>query len=279
MRRAVLFSVCFFFCLSSARADVERVIKVVFAKEKQVLYIDEGGKRWLEKGEILPPEGEVKTFNGRCVLEFPDGSVLRLSEYSSVKLESLYFDKEKNSIKARFIALSRRLLLRVVKPLKGDNDYQVTLPAGVVMGVRGTTSFVDIDEEKNTRLSSYDGSIEARGKEKISFTKGEGVYVDKEGGMKKVKLPPSPVLKEVPSRMRYPFSIEWEGVPGINAYEVTIAMDKDMKDVIFSGVIYGTRLEFFSFPSGTYFITVQSVDSLGFLSIPEEPSKFEIMGE
>jgi hypothetical protein len=264
------------FIFSSGYGAVKRVIEVVYAKKGEVVYVSKEGKRWLEKGDVLEPSGEIHAMNGRCVLGLPDGSTIKIEEHSVLKIDEILFDIEKDSITAKFTSLLRRAIFRITRGLKGEESFFINI-SGARLGVRGTSFLVDVDEDKNTRASAYEGRVEVEGKsEKIFISKGEGAFVNKEGESKKVKLPPPPRIKEFSSALKPPFSIEWDGPEGINAFEVVISKDEDLNDVVFAGVIYGKKVQFFSFPSGIYYLSVQSVDSMGFLSIPENILKFEI---
>ncbi|GEM_PF-6326289 len=110
----VLFLVSAYLSLPlSLLSEVRLTIKIKFAKEKQVLYITDKGEKWLRNGDVIPPEGEIRTENGRCVLVFPDGSEIKLLENSVLKLDNVILNKKKNALFVKIINFTGKVFLEL----------------------------------------------------------------------------------------------------------------------------------------------------------------------
>ena len=113
----------------------------------------------LKKGDILKKDQEVKVAEkSRIELRFPDGTVMRLSEKSRLKMNELTFNKqiERKNVK---VSLSIGKLWAKVKKLTTPDSSVEVRTANAVAGVRGTVYRVNVDEDQSAMVKVYDGSV------------------------------------------------------------------------------------------------------------------------
>jgi hypothetical protein len=113
----------------------------------------------LKKGDRLTREHEVKVGEkSRLELRFPDNTVMRLSEKSTLKLGEISYDK-KTGAKNFKVALSLGKMWAKVKKLVTSDSAVEVKTVNAVAGVRGTVYRVDVEEDKSAMVKVYDGSV------------------------------------------------------------------------------------------------------------------------
>src|SRR5512142_1688596 len=115
--------------------------------------------RQLHKGDKLKKEDEVKVAEkSRLEILFADGTVMRLAERSSLRMNELAFDKETDRKNVK-VGLSLGKLGANVKKLKTDDSSVEVKTSNAVAGVRGTVYRVNVDEDKSALVKVYDGEV------------------------------------------------------------------------------------------------------------------------
>lgn len=115
--------------------------------------------RPLHKGDKLKRDDEVKVAEkSRLEILFPDGTVMRLAEKSSLRMNELAFNREtdQNNVK---VGLSLGKLWANVKKLKTADSSVEVKTANAVAGVRGTVYRVNVEEDKSALVKVYDGEV------------------------------------------------------------------------------------------------------------------------
>jgi ferric-dicitrate binding protein FerR (iron transport regulator) len=146
----------------SVRADEKgRNDAVVTVLQGIVRVYDKGdtkGRR-LKKGESIKKDQEVKVAEkSRLELRFPDGTVMRLSEKSHLKMSELSFNKETENKNVKVNLSVGKLWAKVKKLATPDSSVEVQT-SNAVAGVRGTVYRVNVEEDKSALVKVYDGTV------------------------------------------------------------------------------------------------------------------------
>jgi hypothetical protein len=108
---------------------------------------------------MLKKDHEVKVAEkSRLEIRFPDGTVMRLAEKSSLKMNELAFNKETDQKNVKVGLSVGKLWAKVKKLNTHDSAVEVTT-ANAVAGVRGTVYRVNVDEDKSALVKVYDGEV------------------------------------------------------------------------------------------------------------------------
>jgi hypothetical protein len=120
---------------------------------------DATGGRSIKKGDRIKEYEEVRVAEkSRIELRFPDGTVMRLSEKSRLRMNDLAFNKKTESKKVN-VDLSEGKLWAKVKKLGTPDSSVVVKTSNAVAGVRGTVYQVNVYEDKSARVKVYDGEV------------------------------------------------------------------------------------------------------------------------
>ncbi len=113
----------------------------------------------LKKGDRLTKDHELKVGEkSRVELRFPDNTVMRLSEKSTLKLSRISYNR-KTGTKNFKVALSvGRMWANVKKLVTPDSTVEVKT-VNAVAGVRGTVYRVNVEEDKSAMVKVYDGAV------------------------------------------------------------------------------------------------------------------------
>lgn len=115
--------------------------------------------RLLKKGDTLKKEQEVKVAaKSRIEIRFPDGTVMRLSEKSDLKMNELSFNKQTDDKNVKVNLSIGKLWAKVKKLTTPDSSVEVRT-SNAVAGVRGTVYRVNVEEDKSALVKVYDGSV------------------------------------------------------------------------------------------------------------------------
>lgn len=119
--------------------------------------------RSIRKGDRLAKDQEVRVGErSRIELRFPDGTVMRFSEKSSVKLNDVYYNKASGD-KSVKVDLSLGKLWAKVKKLTTTDSRVEVKTTNAVAGVRGTVYRVNVEEDKSALVKVYDGAVSVSG--------------------------------------------------------------------------------------------------------------------
>jgi hypothetical protein len=120
---------------------------------------DSTAGRLLKKGDVLKQENEIKVAEkSRIELRFPDGTVMRLSEKSRLKMSELSFNKQTDSKNVKVDLSVGKLWAKVKRLSTADSSVEVKT-TNAVAGVRGTVYRVNVDEDKSAVVKVYDGTV------------------------------------------------------------------------------------------------------------------------
>jgi hypothetical protein len=164
----------------------------------------------LETGDELEPGETIKTNeNGLAIIHFPDGSMARMEENSSLVIEESSFNEETESLKVRIKLKLGRVWCRVIQLVTTDSFWEVKT-SNVVATVRGTAFGIETSEKKSSILVD-DGKVEAEAFDSAINKKIEGtktileknkiIEVKKEK-IKELKAKPTELaVKEIPQEI------------------------------------------------------------------------------
>lgn len=113
----------------------------------------------LKKGDVVKRDQEVKvTEKSRIELRFPDGTVMRLAEKTTLKMNEVSYNQQTDKKNVKVDLSAGKLWARVKKLSTPDSSVEVRT-SNAVAGVRGTVYRVNVDEDKSAMVKVYDGSV------------------------------------------------------------------------------------------------------------------------
>lgn len=134
--------------------------------------------RLLKKGDKLGKEHEVRVAEkSRLEIRFPDGTVMRLSEKSHLRMDQVAYNKQTEAKNVKVDLSVGKLWAKVRKLATPDSSVEVKT-SNAVAGVRGTVYRVNVEEDKSALVKVYDGTVyvanppkEAMGKPPVQVAK------------------------------------------------------------------------------------------------------------
>lgn len=124
-----------------------------------------GGKagKPLKKNDKIMKGQEVKVGEkSRIELKYPDGTVMRFAERSTIKIDDITYDGKTQSKKVKVDLGGGKLWANVKKLVTADSKVEVKT-VNAVAGVRGTVYRVNVDEDNSAMVKVYDGSVAVAG--------------------------------------------------------------------------------------------------------------------
>ena len=119
----------------------------------------------LHKNDRLMKGQEVRVGErSRIELRFPDGTVMRFAERSTVRMDDILYDPKTQEKKVRVDLTGGKLWANVKKLVTSDSMVEVKT-VNAVAGVRGTVYRVNVDEDNSAVVKVYDGSVYVAGKQ------------------------------------------------------------------------------------------------------------------
>ena len=113
----------------------------------------------LKKGDTLTREHEVRVAEkSRIEIRFADGTVMRLSERSHLKMNELTFNKQTTGKNVK-VELGLGKLWAKVKKLTTTDSLVEVKTSNAVAGVRGTVYRVNVNDDKSALVKVYDGEV------------------------------------------------------------------------------------------------------------------------
>jgi FecR protein len=115
--------------------------------------------RLLKQGDPLKKDQEVKVAaKSRVEIRFPDGTVMRLAEKSSLRLNELAFNKTTEQKNVKVGLNVGKLWAKVQKLSTPDSTVEVKT-SNAVAGVRGTVYRVNVEADKSALVKVYEGEV------------------------------------------------------------------------------------------------------------------------
>jgi hypothetical protein len=113
----------------------------------------------LKKGDHISKDQEIAIAEkSRIELKFPDGTVMRLSEKSRLRMNELAFNKQTDQKNVK-VGLSTGKLWAKVRKLITPNSSVEVITQNAVAGVRGTIYRINVEDDKSAMVKVYDGSV------------------------------------------------------------------------------------------------------------------------
>ncbi len=155
---AALTMVSGFFAWGAETAKDDAIVAMVqgtarvFAKDTTV-------GRTLKVGDLLKKEDTVKTARKtRLEIRFPDGTLIRLGENSTLRMRDVSYNKQTESKNIKVNLSTGRLWAKVKKFTTTDSSVVVET-SNAVAGVRGTVYRVNVEDDQSALIRVYDGSV------------------------------------------------------------------------------------------------------------------------
>jgi ferric-dicitrate binding protein FerR (iron transport regulator) len=147
---------------SSARSDDpggNDAVVTVLQGTAQIFNKGDTRGRALKKGDTIKKDQEVRVAEkSRLEIRFPDGTVIRLSEKSQLKMSELSFNKKTENKNVKVNLSIGKLWAKVKKLATPDSSVEVQT-SNAVAGVRGTVYRVNVEEDKSALVKVYDGTV------------------------------------------------------------------------------------------------------------------------
>jgi hypothetical protein len=144
--------------LAAESGGSDAVVTVIQGSAR--VYSKEAPKeRFVKKGDRINEDQEVRVAEkSRIELRFADGTRMRLSEKSSLKMRELAFNKQTEGKNVK-VDLEGGKLWANVKKLTTPDSSVVVKTSNAVAGVRGTVYQVNVNEDKSALVKVYDGEV------------------------------------------------------------------------------------------------------------------------
>ncbi len=158
---ALVLSLMVGFTAGVRAAEADSSAAVVTALQGSATAVTKGhtAGRALKKGDSLKREDEVKVAEkSRIEIRFPDGTVMRLSEKSHLRMSELNYDKQTDRKNVKVDLSIGKLWAKVKKLATPDSSVEVKT-TNAVAGVRGTVYRVNVEEDKSALVKVYDGTV------------------------------------------------------------------------------------------------------------------------
>jgi len=150
---------------STATASADDSAAVVTRLDGKASVFTRGGKTGtpLKKSDKIMKGQEVKVGEkSRIELKYPDGTVMRFAERSTIKIDDITYDGKTQSKKVKVDLGGGKLWANVKKLVTSDSKVEVKT-VNAVAGVRGTVYRVNVDEDNSALVKVYDGSVAVTG--------------------------------------------------------------------------------------------------------------------
>ena len=117
----------------------------------------------VKRNDRLSKDHAVKVGKAsRMEIRFSDGTVMRLSERSHLKLSEVSYNKKSGSKRLKVTLVLGKLWANVKKLLTPESTVEVKT-ANAVAGVRGTVYRVNVEEDTSAMVRVYEGSVYVAG--------------------------------------------------------------------------------------------------------------------
>jgi len=151
--------------ISTASVSADDSAAVVTRLDGKASVFTKGGKtgKPLKKSDKLMKGQEVKVGEkSRIELKYPDGTVMRFAELSTIKIDDITYDSKTQSKKVKVDLGGGKVWANVKKLVTADSKVEVKT-VNAVAGVRGTVYRVNVDEDNSATVKVYDGTVAVAG--------------------------------------------------------------------------------------------------------------------
>jgi len=154
------------FSAASVSADDSAAVVTALDGKASVFNKGERTGKPLKKRDKIRKGQEVKVGEkSRIEIKYPDGTVMRFAERSTIKIDDIAYDSKTQSKKVKVDLGGGKLWANVKKLFTSDSKVEVKT-VNAVAGVRGTVYRVNVDEDNSAMVKVYDGSVAVAGVQK-----------------------------------------------------------------------------------------------------------------
>ena len=149
----------------TASASADDSAAIVTRLDGNASVYTKGGKAGtpLKKHDKLKQGQEVRVGEkSRVELKYPDGTVMRFAERSTIKIDDITYDSKTKSKKVKVDLGGGKLWANVKKLVTADSKVEVKT-VNAVAGVRGTIYRVNVEEDNSAMVKVYDGTVAVAG--------------------------------------------------------------------------------------------------------------------
>jgi len=210
---------------------------------------------------------EVSTLQGNVVIEFADGSTIRLEEQSNLIFNKLSHFGKTGMVDTR-LRLKRGALSTEVTPLVKGSRYEITTPSAVA-AVRGT-NFRVVSSDNQTKIEVIEGSVDFSGKHGATIVKaGEGAVIKQNSSTIERSILPAPPKPQFASKTvtDLPSKLTWEQQKNIEQYKLQITDKQNNDKLIRTNKSTKPEALLENIQNGEYDIAMRSIDKNGFEGI------------
>ncbi len=172
----------YFFLVAQASAGVPAPAALLVASTPVEVGHNDGGYQPATSGQSLDAGSSVRTgHTGHATIQFPDGSLMRVSPDTTVTIQSAQLSNTGN-LKSATIQEKIGRTLSTVQHLAGGASYQVG-GHSVSAAVRGTEFEVLVRPDNSNQIKVFEGSVQVSGHTTITVNAGEQVDADPNGNL------------------------------------------------------------------------------------------------
>jgi FecR protein len=170
----------YFFLVAQASAGVASPAALLVASTPVDVGHNDGGYQPATSGQSLDAGSSVRTgHTGHATIQFPDGSLMRVSPDTTVTIESAQLSNAGN-LKSATLQQKIGRTLSTVQHLAGGASFQVG-GHSVSAAVRGTEFEVVVRTDSSNQIKVFDGSVAVSGQTNVTVNAGEQVDADPNG--------------------------------------------------------------------------------------------------
>ena len=230
----------------------------------------------LKVGQKLGEGAEIKVAPDSFVtVKLADGSLIRIQAQSDVQLQQLRRKGRAGSLQSVLEMQKGSVNATVGTEPDPTRKFEVRTPRATT-SVRGTTFDVSLTEGGNALSSVTHGTVSVQGSDRknaAQINQGQGIAVNSDGQVGQAQeLLPSPDLSKLPDTMEDSnfLSFQIEPVQQASAYQVQVARDESMTEVLRSGTFQSAQVRMKLVDDGNYYVVARAVDGQ---QLPGMPAK------
>jgi hypothetical protein len=176
----------YFFLVAQASAGVPSPAALLVVASPVEVGRNDGGYAAATSGQSLDVGSSVRTgVTGRAAIQFPDGSLMRLSPSTTVTIRSAQLTIGGNLKSANILQKIGRTLT-TVQHLTGGASFQVEGHA-VTAEVRGTQFELLVRSDGSNTIKLFSGVLKVGGQTTVNLTAGQEIDVDPDGRLSAVR--------------------------------------------------------------------------------------------
>ncbi|MBF5003184.1 FecR domain-containing protein [Diaphorobacter caeni] len=230
----------------------------------------------LKAGQKLNEGAEIKVAPDSFVtVKLADGSLIRIQAQSDVQLQQLRRKGRAGSLQSVLEMQKGSVNATVGTEPDPTRKFEVRTPRATT-SVRGTTFDVSLTDSGSALSSVTQGTVAVQGSDKAGaamINEGQGVAVSSDGQLGQAQtLLPSPDLSKLPDTMEDSnfLSLQLDPVQQASAYQVQVARDESMSEVLRSGTFTTAQVRMKLVDDGDYYVLARAIDGQ---QLPGMPAK------